>query len=50
MDEDGRQVHLPAALAHGSGTVLAQRRVDAKTGEITGFRPLLDEVDLPGGS
>src|SRR6266536_3437399 len=28
---DGQQVHLLAALAHGSGTVLAQRRVDAKT-------------------
>ena len=45
---DGRQVHLLAALAHGSGTVLAQRRVDAKTNEITGFRPLLDQVDLAG--
>jgi len=30
---DGRQVHLLAALAHGAGTVLAQRRVDAKTNE-----------------
>src|SRR6266545_1346859 len=48
VDADGRQVHLLAALAHGSGTVLAQRRVDAKTNEITGFRPLLDEVDLEG--
>jgi len=45
---DGRQVHLLAALAHGSGTVLAQRQVDAKSNEITGFRPLLDEVDLEG--
>src|SRR6266487_180835 len=45
---DGQQVHLLAALAHGSGTVLAQRRVDAKTNEITGFQPLLDEVDLAG--
>src|SRR6266511_4326635 len=48
VDADGRQVHLLAALAHGSGTVLAQRRVDAKSNEITGFRPLLDEVDLAG--
>lgn len=48
VDDHGRQVHLLAALAHGSGTVLAQRRVDAKTNEITGFRPLLDEVDLAG--
>ena len=45
---DGRQVHLLAALIHGSGTVVAQRRVDAKTNEITGFRPLLDQVDLAG--
>jgi hypothetical protein len=46
--EDGRQVHLLAALTHGSGTVLAQRQVDAKTNEITQFAPLLDEVDLAG--
>ncbi len=45
---DGRQVHLLAALGHGSGTVLAQRQVDAKSNEITGFRPLLEEVDLEG--
>jgi DDE_Tnp_1-associated/Transposase DDE domain len=48
VDADGRQVHLLAALAHGSGAVLAQRWVDAKSNEITGFRPLLDEVDLQG--
>jgi len=46
VGKDGRQVHLLAALAHGSGTVLAQRRVDAKTNEITGFGPLLKQVDL----
>src|SRR6266542_2067497 len=43
-----QQVHLLAALAHGSGTVLAQRRVDAKTNEISGFRPLLEPLDLQG--
>src|SRR6266508_4311105 len=48
VDADGRQVHLLAALAHGSGVVLAQRRVDAKSNEITGFRPLLEGVDLQG--
>src|SRR6266540_608951 len=48
VDAAGRQVHLLAALAHGSGTVLAQRRVDAKTNEITGFRPLLEQLDLQG--
>jgi predicted transposase YbfD/YdcC len=45
---DDRQVHLLAALAHGSGTVLAQRAVEAKSNEITGLRPLLDDVDLAG--
>lgn len=48
VGDDGRQVHLFAAVAHASGTVLAQRQVDAKTGEVTQFRPLLDEVDLAG--
>jgi predicted transposase YbfD/YdcC len=28
--------------------VLAQRRADGKSNEITGFRPLLEEVDLAG--
>jgi len=45
---DGRQVQLFAALAHGSGTVLAQRRVPLETSEVTQFQPLLDEVDLAG--
>jgi len=44
----GHQVHLFAALAHDSGTVLAQRRVDAQTNETTQLEPLLDEVDLAG--
>ena len=48
VDADGRRVHLLAALHQQQGTVLAQRRVDGKTNEITGFRPLLDEVDLAG--
>jgi len=45
---DGRRVHLLAALDQQQGTVLAQRRVDGKSNEITGFRPLLEEVDLEG--
>jgi DDE_Tnp_1-associated/Transposase DDE domain len=48
VDADGRRVHLLAALTQQQGTVLAQRRVDGKTNEISGFRPLLDEVDLAG--
>lgn len=41
-------VHLLAALVHGQHTVVAQRRVPDKTNEITGFQPLLDQVDLTG--
>jgi hypothetical protein len=47
VDADGRRVHLLAALHQQQGTVLAQRRVDGKSNEITGFQPLL-EVDLAG--
>lgn len=45
---DGQRPHLLAALVHGQGTVIAQRRVVAKTNEIGAFVPLLDEVDLAG--
>jgi hypothetical protein len=49
VDADGRRVHLLAALTQQQGTVLAQRRVDGKSNEISGFRPLLEEVvDLAG--
>lgn len=44
---DGRCVHLISAL-RGDGIVLAQREVDAKSNEITAFRPLLDPLDLTG--
>jgi predicted transposase YbfD/YdcC len=42
----GEQVHLLAALDHGSGAVLAQVQVDGKSNEISAFQPLLDQVDL----
>ena len=45
---DGRQVQLFAAMLHGHGMVLAQRKVDHTTNEITQFRPLLDDLDLRG--
>jgi len=45
---DGRQVHLSAALAHGSGTVLAQREVPPGTNETTQLAPLLEGVGLAG--
>ena len=41
-------VHLLAAMEHTSCAVLAQVDVDTKTNEITGFRPLLDGLDLAG--
>ncbi|MFI6334291.1 ISAs1 family transposase [Streptomyces sp. NPDC050535] len=44
---DGRCVHLLSAL-RGDGIVLAQREVDAKSNEITEFRPLLEPLDLTG--
>ncbi|MEU1601699.1 ISAs1 family transposase [Streptomyces sp. NPDC005708] len=44
---DGRCVHLISAL-RDDGIVLAQREVDAKSNEITAFRPLLDPLDLTG--
>jgi predicted transposase YbfD/YdcC len=45
---DGHQVHLPAALDHHDGAVLAQREVPAATNEIAEFQPLLDGLDLVG--
>jgi hypothetical protein len=47
MRADGRCVHLLSAL-RGDGIVLAQREVEAKSNEITAFRPLLDPLDLTG--
>jgi predicted transposase YbfD/YdcC len=41
-------VHLLAAMEHTSRAVLAQVDVDTKTNEITGFRPLLEDLDLAG--
>jgi len=42
------QVHLLAAMDHTSRAVLGQTQVDAKTNEITGFQPLLEDLDLAG--
>ncbi|WP_234545312.1 hypothetical protein [Streptomyces shenzhenensis] len=44
---DGSCVHLLSVL-RGDGIVLAQREVDAKSNEITAFRPLLDPLDPTG--
>ncbi len=48
VDTNGRRVHLLAAFHQQQGMVLAQRRVDGKTNEITQFAPLLEGVDLEG--
>jgi predicted transposase YbfD/YdcC len=44
----GRQVHLLAAMEHASRAVLAQREVDGAGGEVPGFQPLLERLDLAG--
>jgi len=44
----GRAVHLLSAMTHAEGATIAQRDVDQKTNEITGFRPLLERLDLEG--
>ncbi|MFN2616036.1 MAG: ISAs1 family transposase [Thermoleophilaceae bacterium] len=46
--DDGRPVHLFAAMVQGERAVIAQAEVDHKTNEITGFAPLLEGLDLEG--
>ncbi len=46
--EDGRAVHLFAAMVHREGVVLAQREVDHRTNELTAFQPLQEPLDLEG--
>ncbi len=46
--DDGRCVHLFAAMVQGDRAVIAQSEVDHKTNEITGFKPLLEDLDLEG--
>jgi hypothetical protein len=46
--DDGRCVHLFAAMVQGNRAVIAQSEVDHKTNEITGFKPLLKDLDLKG--
>lgn len=45
----GRKIHLPAAVEHTTGLVLAELDVGEKTGETTCFRPLLDIVAALAG-
>jgi predicted transposase YbfD/YdcC len=44
----GTAPHLVAALTHGTGLVLGQVQVDAKSNEIPAARTLLDHLDLEG--
>ena len=44
--KDKKQVHLLSALLHQERIVVAQRKVQDKSNEITGFRPLLENIDL----
>ena len=43
---ENRRVHLLSAMTHSEGATIAQRNVDTKTDEITGFRPLLEPLEL----
>jgi predicted transposase YbfD/YdcC len=46
--DDGRQVHLLAAMDHVTRVVLSQRHVDGAPGEVPGLVPLLADLDLAG--
>jgi hypothetical protein len=46
--ESGKTVNLVAAVAHGSGEVVAQEEVEEKTNEIKVAKSLLDKVDIEG--
>lgn len=48
VQDDGRAVHLFAALTHDERVVIGQEEVDHKTNEIKAFRPLLEGLDLVG--
>jgi hypothetical protein len=46
--QDGRPLHLVAAVSHESGRLVAQRPVDEKSNEITALRPMLEPLALDG--
>jgi hypothetical protein len=47
--ENGRPLHLLSAFLHQQGIVLAQRKVENNTNEITTLPSLLDPLPLEGG-
>jgi len=48
VQDDGRPVHLLAALTHQERVVVAQAEVDHKENEIVAFRPMPTPLDLCG--
>ena len=46
--KNGRPLHLVAAVTHESSRLVAQRKVDEKSNEITALRPMLEDLDLQG--
>ena len=44
-DSEGKQLHLMSAILHKEGVVVAQKRVDKKTNEITMFQTLLESIE-----
>lgn len=48
LGDDGRAVHLFAAMVHGEGVLIGQTRVEEKSNEIDAFKPLLEPLDLHG--
>ena len=48
VQDDGRAVHLLAALTHQERVVIAQAEVDHKENEIVAFRPMLEHLTLAG--
>lgn len=49
-DGERSACHLLSAITHDSGVVVAQEKVDEKSNEIPGARPLLEAIDLKGST
>jgi len=45
-DPEGHQVHLLSAVLQNEGVIVAQRKIQDKTNEITQVEPLLDTLDI----
>jgi len=49
-DGEKPAVHLLSAITHETGVVIAQKRVDEKTNEITAAQPLIEPFNLKGAT